>query len=390
MALKVVNTESLDAVANAINSKSGRSGALQFPEGFVEAVEGISAGGGGENYLAQFAEGAITELNPTHLAGCTAIGDYAFYYNRTIKNVMLPNSVISIGVYAFSNAYIESITLSENVKTIGSRAFSSSNLLSLYFPDSIEQIGESAVSYCSQLTNVRLPNNSKVVYDAQAIYNNDSLESLDIPCGAIRNNAFADNSYLKTLTIGEGVTQIGYGAFYQNTRLETVYYNAISVPDITGTTSGSGTFRYVGDATENGCTVYIGKNVKRIPNFLFGLRTSSQSHNITSIVFSNDSECEEIAQGAFNNCAKLKNVNIPKSITRLDTYFSSCKALEYIDLTAYGADGAFPVLTSSNRFDGCGTSTTAGTFEIRVPTGRKAELSAMTNWSTYADNIVEV
>lgn len=48
MALKVVNTESLDAVANAINAKAGTSGKLQFPDGFVEAVEGISAGGGGE------------------------------------------------------------------------------------------------------------------------------------------------------------------------------------------------------------------------------------------------------------------------------------------------------------------------------------------------------
>ena len=50
MALKVVNTESLDAVANAINSKAGTSGKLQFPDGFVEAVEGISAGGGGDGY----------------------------------------------------------------------------------------------------------------------------------------------------------------------------------------------------------------------------------------------------------------------------------------------------------------------------------------------------
>ena len=44
MALKVVNTESLDRVADAINAKSGTSGAIQFPDGFVEAIDNISAG----------------------------------------------------------------------------------------------------------------------------------------------------------------------------------------------------------------------------------------------------------------------------------------------------------------------------------------------------------
>ena len=47
MALKIVDSESLKAVADAINSKAGTSGKLKFPDGFIAAVEGISAGGGG-------------------------------------------------------------------------------------------------------------------------------------------------------------------------------------------------------------------------------------------------------------------------------------------------------------------------------------------------------
>jgi hypothetical protein len=92
----------------------------------------------------------------------------------------------------------------------------------------------------------------------------------------------------------------------------------------------------------------------------------------------------------FNGCSSLANISIPSNITYLETRsFKECTALEYIDLTAYGADKAFPFLSNVNVFESCGTAT-AGTFQIRVPSGRKAELATMTNWSTYADNIVEV
>lgn len=48
---KIVNTDQLDAdlkaVADSIREKSGKSGSLAFPGGFVSAVNGIETGGGG-------------------------------------------------------------------------------------------------------------------------------------------------------------------------------------------------------------------------------------------------------------------------------------------------------------------------------------------------------
>ena len=46
MAEYVVHDTSLLAVAEAIRARSGVSGALVFPGGFVQAVEGITTGGG--------------------------------------------------------------------------------------------------------------------------------------------------------------------------------------------------------------------------------------------------------------------------------------------------------------------------------------------------------
>ena len=48
---KVIDSAELDAnltaVADAIRTKGGTTGELEFPSGFVSAVEGIQAGGGG-------------------------------------------------------------------------------------------------------------------------------------------------------------------------------------------------------------------------------------------------------------------------------------------------------------------------------------------------------
>ena len=93
----------------------------------------------------------------------------------------------------------------------------------------------------------------------------------------------------------------------------------------------------------------------------------------------------------FTNCSALPNIVIPHTVTAIGRRaFSGCSKLEYIDLTAYGTSITFPTLADANAFQSAGTSTAAGTFEIRVASGRKAELAAMTNWSSFADNIVEV
>ena len=51
------------------------------------------------------------------------IGDGAFCNNSSLKSLIIPDSVTSIGDSAFSNSSLTSITLPESVKSIGDRAF---------------------------------------------------------------------------------------------------------------------------------------------------------------------------------------------------------------------------------------------------------------------------
>ena len=59
MAERIVQEESLVAVADAIRAKGGTSDALSFPTGFAEAISAIQAGGGGGGAVTS---GTVTAL----------------------------------------------------------------------------------------------------------------------------------------------------------------------------------------------------------------------------------------------------------------------------------------------------------------------------------------
>ncbi len=73
----------------------------------------------------------------------TTIGEHAFYLNN-LTSVTIPDSVTSIGYYAFQSNNLTSVTIPDSVTTIGDSAFASNNLTSVTIPDSVTSIGASA------------------------------------------------------------------------------------------------------------------------------------------------------------------------------------------------------------------------------------------------------
>ena len=80
--------------------------------------------------------------------------------NTEIKDLVIPNSVTSIGGYAFYYCTgLTSITIGKSVTSIGYAAFSGcSSLTSINIPDGVTSIGEDAFRYCSGLTSITIPN----------------------------------------------------------------------------------------------------------------------------------------------------------------------------------------------------------------------------------------
>ena len=75
-------------------------------------------------------------------------------------NTTIPNSVTSIGVYAFCNcSSLASVTIPSNVTSIGESAFSGcTSLTSITIPNSVTSIGSNAFRNCSSLTSITIPN----------------------------------------------------------------------------------------------------------------------------------------------------------------------------------------------------------------------------------------
>ena len=84
-------------------------------------------------------------------AGVTALAERAFCGNRKIKNLVIPGSVKSIGTEAFTGSFdsvkpaLESVTIGNGCETIGQYCFiECTNLTKLKLPDSIVSLGQFA------------------------------------------------------------------------------------------------------------------------------------------------------------------------------------------------------------------------------------------------------
>ena len=167
---------------------------------------------------------SVTSIGNRAFSGCssltsvtipnsvTCIGDYAFYWCTGLTSVTIPNSVTTVGNYAFFGCTgLTSVTIPNSVTSIGVSAFDScSSLISVTIPNSVTSIGESAFSGCSGLTSVTI-GNSVTSIGSNAFSGCSSLTSVTIPNSvtSIGRYAFRNCSGLTSVTIPNSVTSIG-------------------------------------------------------------------------------------------------------------------------------------------------------------------------------------
>ena len=260
------------------------------------------------------------------------INQYAFYDHDDITEVIIPNSVTSIGDHAFYNCtsltsvnYLGTIEqwcnisfgyLSENPLSNGAKLYlNGTPVTELVIPNTVTSIGNYAFYGCSGLTSVTI---------------GDSVTS-------IGDHAFYNCTSLTSVTIGDSVTSIGDSAFFYCTSLTEINFNATAMNDLS---SSNYVFSYAGQ-NGDGIKVTIGKNVTKIPAYLFSPSYDySYSPKIRSVVFEEGSVCESIGRSAFNRCTSLTSVTIPDSVTEIGEYaFFYCTSLTSITVdennTAY-------------------------------------------------------
>lgn len=247
--------------------------------------------------------------------------------DRGVTSLDVPSYVTSIGSSAFSGCTdLSSVTIPDSVTSIGSYAFDGcSDLTSVTIPNSVKSIGYSAFEECSSLKSITLSfyGVSHLGYifgasnsDYNAKYVPASLKEVVVTGGTdIWEYAFADCTSLTSVTIGNGVTYIGYRAFDGCSRL-----TSITIPESVTIIAGSAftgctgltSVNYVGD-TFNWWGISFGSNGAN--PLYFGHNLYYNGELVTDLVIPDGVTSIELY--AFWGCTSLKSVTISESVTTI-------------------------------------------------------------------------
>ena len=261
------------------------------------------------------------DATKTNLLGCSS---------AATGSVTIPNSVTSIGDYAFQGCTgLTSVTVPNSVTSIESGTFQScTGLTSVTIGNGVTSIGDYAFDGCTSLTSVSIPNSVTNIGE-HAFYGCTGLTSVTIGNGvtSIGSSAFFGCTGLTSVTIGNGVTSIGSSAFFGCTSLKKVNY--------TGDVKG-----WVSISMDTNPIVYS-KNLYLNDVLLTdlvlpeGITTMSNAFAydtcLTSITIPNS--VTSIGKGAFSGCTGLTSVIIPNSVMSIErSAFSGCTGLTSVTI----------------------------------------------------------
>ena len=266
----------------------------------------------------------------------TSIGNYAFINCIGLKSATIPNSVTNIGSSAFYNCNgLKSVTIPNSVTNIGSSAFyNCTGLKSVTIGNSVTSIGISAFSGCTGLTKAEFASIESLCkinfgnYDANPLYyakhlyiNGQEVKDVVIPSNITSINAstFYGCTGLTSITIPNSITSIGSSAFYGCTGLTKVTLNSNSI--VSNTSSISNLKTIFGSQVKE---YVLGDNITSIGSSAFYGCTG-----LTSVTIPNS--VTNIGSSAFYNCSGLTSVTIGNSVTSIySSAFYNCSSLRSV------------------------------------------------------------
>ncbi len=210
----------------------------------------------------------------------TQIGNHAFYNCGKLTYIKLPNAITSIDNSTFRNCKsLMDIIIPDGVASIGDYAFAGcSSIMEVNIPKNIKTIGKRVFSNCTNLKSINVDKNNNSFTSIEGIlYNKDKTHLITCPC-AKKGNVIVP---------------------------ESVIY--IDSPNISAIASGNAFGAFVN--CNNIQNLIIHNNVKLSECFFFGC----QAENVVL-----REGFTTVGQSVFY-FSSVKNVSLPKSITKIET-----------------------------------------------------------------------
>ena len=242
----------------------------------------------------------------------TALPIQAFYKSTNVENLILPNTLITIGEEMFYQSKLKTVVIPANATTIGNSAFEQcASLISIDIPANVETIGTAVFWGCSSLTTVTFEKGSqlKTIGGGSSSY----------------YGAFSYCTALTSIEIPASVETIGASAFKGCSSLATVTFeNGSQLKTIGGGSYSSGAFSDCTALT----SIEIPASVETIEAAAF-----KGCSSLATVTFENGSQLKTIGggssyYGAFSDCTALTSIEIPASVETIKaSAFKGCSSL---------------------------------------------------------------
>ena len=442
------------AIKTAINNKGGNiTNSTPFAD-YATAITNLPSGGSNAD-LIDLIERDITSINIP--SGTTSIGDYAFYCATSLSSVTMPDSVTSIGSNAFyscsgltsppigngvtsigGNAFREctgftgNLVLPNTVTSLGQYSFKGTKFRNITIGTGITAIPNYAFQYDiygkrTTLDSITIPNTvTSIGQYAFSVKNyNDHME-INIPdsvttigdCAFYDSDSISGGDY-KKITIGTGITSIGSSAFSGAYSPNGSTYNKTEVLVIKATTPptiGTGSYGQ-SFAFKSGYKIYVpaasvdtykaasgwstyasnifaiedavrltptnGDPAISVKNYELATAGYVQSTDVPSTIKNGAGSLEvcegvtRIGMASFRSGTSLTSVTLPSTLTRMDeVVFMDCTSLTSVTVNA-----TTPPTMYYGAFDN------TNNCPIYVPAASVDAYKAANNWSTYASRI---
>ncbi len=289
------------------------------------------------------------------------LGSNVFYMCARMKEINMPSNLRSIGNGAFDSCgSLRTLTLPEGLESIGTGAFRyCMGLESISIPASLTEIGMSAFESCTSLKSFEIADGNRSFIEQDGIiYNHTATEMIFVlptvsghvtlpdTLLSIPDQAFSEMSSITGVTIPDGLTYIGFGAFYNTSiteislplSLTALGSDALCTETLTEIHYG-GTLRdwialrrgYTNTQTavdlyldgERLINVEIPEGITEIPSDTFTNLT------IEHVTF--PSTLVSIGERAFQRCSSLFTVHLPASVQQIgDRAFADCQSFRSI------------------------------------------------------------
>lgn len=341
-------------------------------------------------------------LKSITLTNCQTIGQGTFYHCWMIKEICIATSIVDIGHEAFEGCKsLSDINLPNSVASIGSYAFRNcSSLTEITVPVSVQNLWEGTFKGCKNLRKITIPfvgetrtesistlqfplgylfgcepyENANAVeqkyYEAKGVvtstiyYIPDSLQSVTVTdCKYLPYGAFYGCTKLEEISLPDGLLQVGGYAFYNCRNL-----TEIIIPETVNT---------MGYSIFNGCSSlqkisipFVGdkKDSTERTQYSFGYIFGNQEYTGSvgvidyyssqqkqknylpiSLLSVNLTDCKYLPDFAFYDCASLKTINLPSSLTRIGKYaFYGCRGLSELIIPENVSSIGFGAFNNTN------------------------------------------